>query len=533
MKRLLWSATLISLAIAAMGHPSVQAQTLDDGLDPDLGADPLAQITSVSELRDVQPTAWAYEALQSLVERYGCIVGYPDRTFRGNRSLSRWEFAAGLNACMNVMERLMQENVAILRDDINTLKRLMQEFEAELAALGARIDNLEARTAFLEDHQFSTTTKLGGEVVMAISGIAGGKRNNGTENIPQIPTFGYRSRLELNTSFTGADDLYIRLATGSIPDYSEVAGTFQPVLGATQPDNGDLAVEVLNYNFAVNDNVQFWLEAAGGAFDDFTDTVNVLDGDGAFGAVSAFGTRNPIYYLGEGTGIGFQGNWGDLQLSLGYLASEGNNPNPGAGLFNGAYGAIAQLAYGLLDENLTVAFTYAQGYNTLDTGTGSTRSNFRFYTEDLLGEAVNTSHNAYGAAFSWRIAEHFTLGAWGGFTNARTLTAVDTPDFTLERGDLDIWNWAVTLAFPDVIKEGNMAGIIVGMQPWVSSSSITFPDGVRGPDADSSLHIESFFEWALTDNLSITPGILIAPNANYDNRNETLIMGVVRTTFVF
>ena len=71
----------------------------------------MEQVTSVNELRDVEPTAWAYEALRSLVERYGCIVGYPDRTFRGNRALTRWEFAAGLNACMNVMERLIQENV--------------------------------------------------------------------------------------------------------------------------------------------------------------------------------------------------------------------------------------------------------------------------------------------------------------------------------------------------------------------------------------------------------------------------------------
>lgn len=53
---------------------------------------PLPQVTNVSELRDVEPTSWAYEALRSLVERYGCLVGYPDRTFRGNKALSRWEF---------------------------------------------------------------------------------------------------------------------------------------------------------------------------------------------------------------------------------------------------------------------------------------------------------------------------------------------------------------------------------------------------------------------------------------------------------
>ncbi|MGF1589609.1 MAG: S-layer homology domain-containing protein [Pleurocapsa sp.] len=48
----------------------------------------LAQIPSVSQLSDVRPTDWAYQALQSLAERYGCISGYPDSTYRGDRTLS-------------------------------------------------------------------------------------------------------------------------------------------------------------------------------------------------------------------------------------------------------------------------------------------------------------------------------------------------------------------------------------------------------------------------------------------------------------
>lgn len=88
----------------------------------------IEQVTSVSELKDVEPTSWAFEALRSLVERYGCIVGYPDRTYRGDRALTRWEFAAGLNACLNTMERLIQDGVGVLREDIDKLKRLMQEF---------------------------------------------------------------------------------------------------------------------------------------------------------------------------------------------------------------------------------------------------------------------------------------------------------------------------------------------------------------------------------------------------------------------
>ena len=50
--------------------------------------DPLGQVTSVSQLSDVSPTDWAFQALQSLIERYGCISGYPDGTFRGNRAMT-------------------------------------------------------------------------------------------------------------------------------------------------------------------------------------------------------------------------------------------------------------------------------------------------------------------------------------------------------------------------------------------------------------------------------------------------------------
>ena len=50
----------------------------------------LSQVTAVSQLSDVRPTDWAFTALQSLVERYGCIAGYPDKKYRGGSSLSRY-----------------------------------------------------------------------------------------------------------------------------------------------------------------------------------------------------------------------------------------------------------------------------------------------------------------------------------------------------------------------------------------------------------------------------------------------------------
>lgn len=80
----------------------------DFSLNPENSpSDSMAQVTNVSQLRDVQPSDWAYEAMRSLVERYGCLAGYPDGTFRGDRSLTRFEFAAGLNACLEQINRII------------------------------------------------------------------------------------------------------------------------------------------------------------------------------------------------------------------------------------------------------------------------------------------------------------------------------------------------------------------------------------------------------------------------------------------
>ncbi|MBR8828290.1 MAG: carbohydrate porin [Gomphosphaeria aponina SAG 52.96 = DSM 107014] len=486
------------------------------------------QVTSVSQFRDVQPTDWAFEALRSLVERYGCIEGYPNQTYLGSQPLSRYEFAAGLNSCLNQMERLIAESQAIIREDMEKLQRLTLEFAAEYAAIGARVDNLEGRVAPLEDHQFSTTTKLQGEIVFGLYGVAAGEKDGG-ESIDLIPAFGQRTRLRFSTSFTGEDLLFFRLATGNIPEFSDYTGTFQGNLAFSQPDDNDLALEVLLYELPLGENARLWIEPVGGAADDFTNTMNFLDGDGDAGALSAFGTRNPIYYPMKNTGVGFQGQWGAFEVSAGYLASEGSDPAQGAGLFNGPYSALGQIGYQRGDR-FGVAFTYIHGYNNLDTGTGSNLANFSTFTEDFFGEAVPTSSNSYGLQLSWHIANNLVLGGWGGYTKATTL---NTLGGQINRGSLDIWNWAITLAFPDFIKEGGRAGLIVGMQPWVTESSIKLPGGVTNTDDDTSMHFEAFYEYPLTDNIRITPGIIVVTSPDNNSDNSALVIGTIRTNFSF
>ena len=486
----------------------------------------LNQVTNVNQLRDVSPTDWAYEALRSLVDRYGCIAGFPNQTYRGNQALSRYEFAAGLNSCLNQIERLVASSEAVVREDIDTINRLTQEFAAELATIGGRIDSIESRTALLEDNQFSTTTKLDGEVIFGLSNIFAGSRNDDTEDIDSQVTLGDRVRLELETSFTGEDLLFTRLSAGNTASLVDETGTFQGDLAFAEPTDNDLGLEVLLYAFPVTNSTEVIIAAAGAAADDISPTISILDGDGGSGAVSTFGTRSPIYRAAGDAGLGIIQRFGEkAELNVGYLASPANDPGDEGGIFNGSYSALAQFAFNPI-ESLTLAATYVHTRDQSDSETGSSLANLRSFTEGEFGEAVSTVGDTYGLQFSWEVSDRLIVGGWGSLSK---VTALSTLDGSIDRGTQDIWQWAATLALPDLGKEGNLAGLVVGMEPWVTDSSIdTF-----GDDEDTSLHVEAFYQYRINDNIAVTPGVVWITAPDNNSNNDDLIIGTIRTTFTF
>lgn len=101
----------------------------------------MAQVTSVSQLSDVQPTEWSYQAITNLVERYGCVAGYPDRTFRPGEPATRAELAALTNACLDSISAFQTAADAALA------AALRSEFAAELGATNARVSALELAAA--------------------------------------------------------------------------------------------------------------------------------------------------------------------------------------------------------------------------------------------------------------------------------------------------------------------------------------------------------------------------------------------------
>ena len=486
----------------------------------------ITQINSVKQLQDIQPTDWSYQALKNLIERYGCIEGFPQQTrptekknYLGEQNVSRAEFAAGLNACLNNIEIIIANSKNVAQDDINILLRLMQEFQSDLAILKGTIDGSQARTQDLEAVQFSTTSKLSGEALFSLSSILSGNDDDRT-------IFGSRLRLELQTSFSGKDLLFTRLSRSNFPGFESEIGTFEGNSSFTEADD-DFRLDTLSYSFGVGDRLNFIIGTAGLEADDIAPTINFLDGDGGSGSISAFGTRNPLYYPPGDAGLGITHRPLDqIEINAGYIASPANESSPGSGLFNGPGSALGQITISPLDS-LQVAATYVHSFNQSDTETGTNLSNLQSFTADLFGSEIPTVSNSYGLELSWAVSDRIVLGGWGGLSKVSNLSTINQP---IDRGTQDIWNWAATLALPDLGTEGSLGGVVVGSEPTVTNSSITNIEA----DSDRSLHLEAFYQYQVNDNISITPGVvwITEPDGDIEDADD-LVIGTLRTTFSF
>jgi Carbohydrate-selective porin, OprB family/S-layer homology domain len=503
------------------------------------------QVTSVSQLSDVKPTDWAFQALQSLVERYGCIAGYPDRTYRGNRALTRYEFAAGLNACLDRVNELIAAATANLvkKEDLATLQKLQEQFAAELATLRGRVDALDSKVATLEKQQFSTTTKLAGEVQFAISdefnargGTPGGSKGNNT-------VFQDRVRLSLNTSFTGKDLLVTRLATGNgnrFQDFTSGAlnageiSEGQMTINTNSGSDNKVSVDWLAYYGNYGEKIKFYIPATGGLHYDYAPTAaGAMDaGDGGTGPLSLFAQRNPIYGIGGGSGIG--GNLelgGGLTLSAGYLADkaerpENNGPNKG-GLFGaGGSSTLAQIAYAPSNSPFQLALTYVSAFSknaifdgTTSLGIGSPLANKQL---DIFGNSLSSKTTALGASAAFKVSPQLVVN---GFVTRANVNFIGDG-----QGNQKIWTYGAGIALPDFGKQGNLLGFMVGAEPYRSGGRDAFNNRVGRA---VPIHVEGFYKYQLNDKVSITPGLIWVTNPGQVNSNKDALIGTVRTTFTF
>ncbi|TAF16999.1 MAG: carbohydrate porin, partial [Nostocales cyanobacterium] len=475
------------------------------------------------------------------VERYGCIAGYPNGTYRGNRALTRYEFAAGLNACLDRVNELIATATADMatKQDLATLQRLQEEFSAELATLRGRVDALEARTAELEANQFSTTTKLKGEAIFSVSTPFGDQQADGSGEVDSNVTLSNRVRLTLESSFMGTDKLQTRLNAGNIASQTGPTGTQMARLGhdGVTGSGNNVEIDKLNYAFNFGEKIRVKIDATGA---ELNENVNVFNPDFASsgtGALSRYGRFSPIYrQAGNGAGITVNVMPSDkFTLSAAYFArgrsgagaTNASDPDEGNGLFDGDNTIFGQLEFKpnkAINIGLAYARTYQQGggidndaLNLFDS-TGNLNAANPFSNTPGVTK-VEADH--FGLQLNINPSSRFGIGGWVGYTTANSITGSDA--------DADVFYWAANLAVRDLGREGNTLGLIFGQPPKVTGGSGT---GVND-DSGTSYHLEGLYKVQLTENIMVTPGLLVIFNPEHNDSNDTVYVGTLRTTFRF
>jgi hypothetical protein len=534
------------------------------------------QVTSITQFSDVYPTDWAYQALSNLIERYGCVAGYPNGTYRGNRAMTRFEAAALLNACLDRVTEVTDE-----------LKRLMKEFEKELAILKGRVDGLEARVGELEATQFSTTTKLKGVATFVIgansfggnarqgladaflnspaslrdgdlangipatgwaSGGNGTRRARAAAAQSGATTFNYDLKLFLDTSFTGKDLLRTVLRAGNFGK-SAFGGDGYVGLDALEvafqePDGGKdvLGVNRLFYQFPLGSS--FTATVGGVVRQD--DMLAVWPSAYPADTILDFFTYagSPATYnlgLGAGGGIWWESN--DFSISANYVSNNGfnSNPNEGGIATNGAgSNGTVQIAYAPENWGLAAAYNYA--------------SKNAYSVGQLNGTPLSAAFTDNGNSSSFGLSAWWTPEESGWVPSISAgygYNSITDGDDTLVFRSATTQSWYVGLQWADAFLKGNTLGMAVGQPSFVTN--VEYRNDFNDSNsfvADGNYAWEWWYQFQVTDNISVTPAIyyLSRPygditngqdrtfggNRN-DNRNNQFnnFGGLLKTTFKF
>ncbi|MEC7738684.1 MAG: iron uptake porin, partial [Cyanobacteriota bacterium] len=471
--------------------------------------------------------------LSNLIERYGCVAGYPSGSYLGNRAMTRFEAAALLNACLDRITEVTDE-----------LRRLLNEFEQELAILKGRVDGLEARVGELEATQFSTTTKLVGQASFVIGANSFAGSLDDVRDIYNkewgATSFNYDLELVLNTSFTGKDSLSTTLRAGNFG--KTVFGGDGPTnlstleVASESETGADLVyIDKIFYQFPIGENFTATLGAIVGQEDMLAIWPTAYASDGSStvldvvtlpGASAGAFNKN----LGQGAGIWWENNgWA---ISVNYVAANGRNGDPNSnddlcgGIANDCSAGTGTAQIGYIDEQWGVAATYSylQNNDLVLYSSMDVADSYGFTSE------TDSYTNAFALSAYWMPQENgwipsVSLG-WG--INSTSFE----DDHDVYKGEVSqSQSWMVGLEWNDLFVEGNAGGFAIGQAPFATRLK------GGGTPHDGNYVSELWYKFQATDNIVVTPGLfyLSRPASGLMDTDETLNQfgGVLRTTFSF
>ena len=431
----------------------------------------------------VQPGDWAHQSIKDLASSRGCDVNVGDKT------LTRFEAAAIVNSCLG--------NVA---EVTNVERSLIDEFSSELALLRGRIDGIEARMNEFEAGSFSSTTTLDGYAAFALAAVDGGD----TIGEHEKTTASYVYQMNLNTSFSGDDNLYVRLkAKGGWTNLGKKPGSYHNLPGGS---TDTLAVDKIWYTLPINDQ---WTATIGPKIENYymlaaTPSVYKPKLLKAF----RFGGHGAAFGASTSTGLGLKYVADNGFASSVTVNSKGGASTTGFLTKEDINKVNVMAAYNGDNYHLSATYTTQQGaFNAYQ----------YFSTASIIS---NTDSDGYALRAWWRPDET-------GTAVPTVSVGFDTMTFTgNSAGYTEGSGYSVAMNWSDMFQADDTIGVAFG-QPIRGTKNTT----ASTKDVEPFIW-ELYYSFKPNDSIEVVPGIFGGSDV-MDATDEDLFGAVLTTVFRF
>ena len=484
---------LVATAAAGFLAP-VASQAADINLDGMSNYSSSSRAAKKIKFSDVHPSDWAFKALTETAKNRGCNVKFP------SKAISRYEAAAILNSCL--------ADVA----QVNSQERsLINEFATELAVIKGRVDGIEAKVSQFEAGGFSDTTTLDGKAIFTVGAVEHEKETAAAASTyaPEGVLFEYRYQLNLNSSFTGDDNLYVRLVAGNTDSQATGESNSQAspfanksiggYLSSTNTNGNVIDVDKIWYQFPVGDSVtvfvgplieNYYMHGAVPSIYRPVTKQFALGGNGAaYGASTSAGTG--VIWRAD-NGFAFSSN----------VVSDTDGTTTGFLTNQSKTSWANQISY--TKPRYGVSYMLNLKYNGWSdsyyaTSNGKTRG----------GNSTNNGLRAY-----WRPEN-------AGTATPEVSLGYDFSDIDGAATNQDSTTaWFAGLTWKDVFRDDSAIGVAVG-QPQTREDETTDP-----------FAWEAYYSFKATDSIEITPAVFGGSDRT-GTKGDDVTGAVVQATFKF
>lgn len=476
------------------------------------------QPIDIQQSVDIKSNNRAFRSFKSIAKRYNCLSPSAEASFDEVRQIDRNKFAKDLNDCTDRIKNL----AGIAPADLEILNQLQTEFATELTALKGTIERLETDVAKLETQQFSTTTKLTGQVIFAINaGTFGGDRIIAprgaivSRDRPNATSL-YRVSFDLNTSFKGNDLLKIRLLAASPGSNDNAAGFLEPnfgsVLDFAVPGREQVSLGRLYYTFKPIEDLSVTVGPQMVA-PDFIDRNRYANA--SFKDFSTAAITNNFILLprpgGAGAAIDWKPNQSQFSVRAVYIASSGAATLPENQQFFGGGAANDVRLFPVAGGGSTGGLFGDPYLGVIELEYAPTKS-IAMRLQYSGGELFGSKFGVIGVNAELAISPQIGLFARYG--------SGSYPNTTL--GDIRPQYWSAGIAVQDLFTKNDLAGIGIA-QPFL----------LREVGNATQTNFEVFYNIPVSQSLRITPIVQVITNPANQNSNGSIFTGTVRAVFSF